>query len=89
MASVSHSSTSIDFQQVIKPTTLLQSDILDEAAQVKVLLASETFQHTGSFKFRAAFNAAQSVSQNCTLKNLMPQCLALMTTRPSSRATPP
>ena len=63
MASVSDFSTSIDLQQVIKPTTLLQSDMLDEAAGVKVLLASETFQHTGSFKFRAALSAAQSVPQ--------------------------
>ena len=28
---------------------------------VKLCLASETFQHTGSFKFRAAYNLASKV----------------------------
>ena len=39
-------------------TTIITSRRLDEDLKTKVVLASETFQHTGSFKFRAAFGAA-------------------------------
>ena len=31
---------------------------------VDVVLASETFQYTGSFKFRAAYNVASRVPEN-------------------------
>lgn len=50
-------------RQLVKPTTFLCSEQLDELAGCKVVLASETFQRTGSFKFRAAFNAAQNMPQ--------------------------
>jgi threonine dehydratase len=47
---------------VINPTTIIRSSKLDEAYGIEIILASETFQHTGSFKFRAAYNLASSVA---------------------------
>ncbi len=43
----------------MRPTTFVQSRTLSELAGANVIIASETFQHTGSFKFRAAYNVAQ------------------------------
>jgi threonine dehydratase len=43
-------------RDAVKPTTLIQSSALSDRLGVNITLASETFQHTGSFKFRAAFN---------------------------------
>lgn len=42
------------------PTTLVRSAGLDEATGAEVVLACETFQYTGSFKYRAAFNLLRS-----------------------------
>jgi threonine dehydratase len=44
-----------------RPTTLIESVRLSERLGATVVLASETFQWTGSFKFRAAANVADSV----------------------------
>jgi threonine dehydratase len=44
-----------------RPTTLIESVRLSERLGANVVLASETFQWTGSFKFRAASNVAGSV----------------------------
>jgi threonine dehydratase len=44
-----------------RPTTLVEAPRLSERLGADVVLASETFQWTGSFKFRAAFNVARSV----------------------------
>lgn len=46
---------------VFRPTTLIEAGRLSERLGVKVVLASEAFQHTGSFKFRAAYNVAANV----------------------------
>ena len=40
----------------IRRTTVIESRRLSKALGAKVILASEVFQHTGSFKFRAAYN---------------------------------
>ena len=48
----------------MRPTTILEPLRLREQLGVKITLASETFQHTGSFKFRAAYNVASKVEQN-------------------------
>jgi threonine dehydratase len=45
----------------IRPTTFIESARLRARLGVDVTLASETFQHTGSFKFRAAYRVASSV----------------------------
>lgn len=47
-----------ELRAAIRPTTLITSARLNDVANADVILASETFQHTGSFKFRAAYNAA-------------------------------
>jgi len=43
------------------PTTIIDAPRLAKRLGVKLCLASETFQHTGSFKFRAAYNLASRV----------------------------
>jgi len=50
----------------IRPTTLLPCPCpaLSERFQCEVTIATETFQYTGSFKFRAAYNLLSSVPQN-------------------------
>jgi threonine dehydratase len=45
------------------PVTLVEPRALSEHVGTKITLASETFQHTGSFKFRAAYNVAANVPQ--------------------------
>jgi threonine dehydratase len=40
----------------VKPTTFQNTFLLDKALDARVVLASETLQTTGSFKFRAAYN---------------------------------
>lgn len=47
--------------RAVKPTTLLDAPRLSRRLGANVVLASETFQHTGSFKFRAAYNLAAQV----------------------------
>jgi threonine dehydratase len=44
-----------------RPTTLIRTDALDTALGAHVTLACETFQLTGSFKFRAAYNLLSTV----------------------------
>jgi threo-3-hydroxy-L-aspartate ammonia-lyase len=48
---------------VLRPTTVLESLRLSQKLKAQVTLISETFQHTGSFKFRAAYNVAAQVPQ--------------------------
>ena len=45
----------------IRPTTFIESAKLRDHLGLDVTIASETFQHTGSFKFRAAYNLALNV----------------------------
>jgi threonine dehydratase len=49
-------------EEVIRPTTVIHAPRLAERLGVDLFLASETFQQTGSFKFRAAYNVARSVA---------------------------
>ena len=48
---------------VIRPTTLIKAPRLNARLGVNLLIATESFQTTGSFKFRAAYNVASNVSQ--------------------------
>jgi len=48
---------------VIRPTTIIQAPRLAKRLAVNLTIASETFQFTGSFKFRAAYNLVAKVSQ--------------------------
>src|SRR3982750_378888 len=45
----------------VRPTTLIRSSKLIDFLDMDITIASETFQHTGSFKFRAAYNVALNV----------------------------
>jgi len=47
----------------LRPTLLLPSPVLSALLGCDVTIASETFQHTGSFKFRAAYNLLSSIPQ--------------------------
>ena len=54
----------LPLSQVIRPTALIDPRFLSEHLGARVTLASETFQHTGSFKFRGAYNVALNAPQN-------------------------
>jgi len=47
--------------EAIRPTTFIESSKLRDHLGLDITIASETFQHTGSFKFRAAYNVALNV----------------------------
>lgn len=47
--------------EAIRPTTFIESEKLNAFLNLNLTIASETFQHTGSFKFRAAYNLALNV----------------------------
>jgi threonine dehydratase len=59
---VAHQSLS-DKQTPVRPTTFIESPRLAKHIGVKLILASETFQHTGSFKFRAAYSVASRAKE--------------------------
>src|SRR5262249_40449139 len=54
----------VSLQELVRPTTFIDAPRLASLLGVDLILASETFQATGSFKFRAASHLAASVSQN-------------------------
>ncbi|QBD82695.1 threonine/serine dehydratase [Ktedonosporobacter rubrisoli] len=47
----------------VRPTLLLPAPSLSTELKCELTIASETFQHTGSFKFRAAYNLISSIEQ--------------------------
>jgi threonine dehydratase len=47
----------------IRPALLLPAPVLSARLGCDITIASETFQHTGSFKFRAAYNLLSSVPE--------------------------
>jgi threonine dehydratase len=55
--------TEIALRLPVVPVTLIAPRGLTEQLGIDITLATETFQHTGSFKFRAAYNLAANVSQ--------------------------
>lgn len=54
-------SASADVADSPRPTTIIEAPRLATHLGLDLFLASETFQRTGSFKFRAAFNVAANV----------------------------
>jgi len=50
--------------EAIRPTTFIESEKLKSYFNLDLTIASETFQHTGSFKFRAAYNLALNVEND-------------------------
>ena len=60
------SETKISYQplrEIARKTTIIESPRLSNLLGVDLTVASETFQYTGSFKFRAAYNVAVNVDQ--------------------------
>jgi threonine dehydratase len=51
-------------REVIRATTIIEQERLSARLGARVTVASETFQHTGSFKFRAAYNLASQVAEH-------------------------
>jgi threonine dehydratase len=51
----------IPLLDAIRPTTFIESSKLRDHLDLDITIATETFQHTGSFKFRAAYNLALNV----------------------------
>lgn len=47
--------------EAIRPTTIIEAPRLSKRLGAHVVIASETFQWTGSFKFRAGYNVALNV----------------------------
>jgi len=54
----------LSLQDAIRPTTFVRSSKLNDHLGLDITIATETFQHTGSFKFRAAYNLALNVGQD-------------------------
>ncbi len=50
-------------REAVRATTLIESPRLSERTGARLSIATETFQYTGSFKFRAAYNVASQVPQ--------------------------
>lgn len=46
----------LSLKDAIRPTTILEPEKLRSLLGLDLVVISETFQHTGSFKFRAAYN---------------------------------
>ncbi len=53
--------------EAIRPTTFIESEKLKSYLNLDLTIATETFQHTGSFKFRAAYNLALNVPNDAIL----------------------
>jgi threonine dehydratase len=49
--------------EAVRRTTVIEAPRLAKRLGVELTVATETFQHTGSFKFRAAYNLASKVSE--------------------------
>ena len=50
-------------EKAVRPTTIVDAPRLSARLGAKIIIASEAFQHTGSFKFRAAYNLVVHVPQ--------------------------
>ncbi|HYP26985.1 MAG TPA: pyridoxal-phosphate dependent enzyme [Blastocatellia bacterium] len=61
MENVEHPRAKVE--EAARATTLIESARLSARLGARLVIASETFQHTGSFKFRAAYNLAAGVSE--------------------------
>ena len=53
--------------EAIRPTTFIDSVKLRDQLGLDITIAAEAFQHTGSFKFRAAYNLALNVPNDSLL----------------------
>jgi len=51
----------------VRPTTFIESSKLRDHLGLDLTIVSEAFQHTGSFKFRAAYNVAVNIPNDAVL----------------------
>jgi threonine dehydratase len=51
-------------EAIVRPTTFIEASRLSNRLGADIVVASETFQYTGSFKFRAAYHVARTVPQS-------------------------
>lgn len=58
-----NANASVPGASIVRPTTIVESERLNSFLGLRLILASEAFQHTGSFKFRAAYHVASNVPQ--------------------------
>src|SRR6185295_15032710 len=49
--------------EMARPTTFIEAPRLAKLLGIDLTIATETFQHCGSFKFRAAYNVASKIPQ--------------------------
>jgi threonine dehydratase len=54
---------SASLEKMVRKTTIVEAPRLARRLGVELTIATETFQHTGSFKFRAAYNVASKVAE--------------------------
>ena len=54
-------------RETVRPTIFIESTKLRNQLGLDITVAAETFQHTGSFKFRAAYNLALNVPNDSLL----------------------
>src|SRR5258707_13989428 len=54
---------SAPLKKMARKTTIIEAPRLARRLGVELTIATETFQHTGSFKFRAAYNLASKVEE--------------------------
>ena len=57
----------LSLHDAVRPTTIINSSKLRDYLGLDLTIASETFQHTGSFKFRAAYNVVSTVPNDSIL----------------------
>lgn len=57
----------LTLHEAVRPTTIVRSSKLIDHLGMDITIASETFQHTGSFKFRAAYNLALNIQNDSVL----------------------
>src|SRR5436190_18080574 len=57
----------LSLPEAIRPTTIIESSKLRDHLGLDITIASESFQHTESFKFRAAYNLALNVPNDSLL----------------------
>src|ERR1700675_2598807 len=50
-------------EKVARKTTIIEAPRLAKRLGAELTIATETFQHTGSFKFRASYNLASKVAE--------------------------
>jgi threonine dehydratase len=50
------------YENPVRPTSIIEAPRLAKRFGTKVIIASETFQRTGSFKFRAAYNLVTHIA---------------------------